>query len=60
MYKYRLIIVLKHGQVQGVSSDHVSTLVQQGRISGVPCYVVREDRAAAEMLYLANLRVTVL
>lgn len=37
---YRLILVLQYGSIPGISGD-LRTVLAQGRISGVPCYVVR-------------------
>lgn len=37
---YRLILVLRHGSIPGISGD-LRTVLSQGRLSGVPCYVVR-------------------
>jgi hypothetical protein len=37
---YRLILVLKHGSILGISGD-LRRVLAQGRISGVPCYIVR-------------------
>jgi hypothetical protein len=37
---YRLVLVLRYGVVLGISGD-LRTVLSQGRLSGVPCYVVR-------------------
>ena len=36
----RLVLVLQHGQILGISGD-LRTVLEQGRLWGGPCYIER-------------------
>jgi hypothetical protein len=44
---YRLILVLQHGCISGTSGD-LRTVLAQGRLSRVPCYIIRNREEVAK------------